>query len=284
VGSQIRLTLGMKVKMRRSGGNMVKITPATIPIIDAFERNEGCIMCSVWLKDEFQSMELVEDNEVSMDQAFRRDVADASGFCNRHMHVLYRTVFGGGIPDGLGYAMYVQDSIEKFHETIQTIYTSFNEVGKKSLNFLSKERTPQAVIESSGGKLEKMLQGTRICEICRRMLLADARRTRTLVDMVGHDEDFAEKFGKTGRLCYPHFVSAIQMVPTRRVKKKAVAAQLVAMELRCLKETGNLLADGGRASPEMAAMMIGGVEGLYCFTKKTSNPTVLAQAEGRGKR
>ena len=284
MGSQICLTLGMRVKMRRSGGNMVKITPATIPLLDAFERNEGCIMCSIWLKDEFQSMEFVEDNEVSMDQAFRRDVADASGFCNRHMHVLYKTVFGGGIPDGLGYAMYVQDSIEKFYETIQGVYTSFNEVGKRSWNVLAKERTPQAVIESSAVKFERMLLGSRICEICRRMLLADARRTRTLVDMLGHDEDFAEKFGKTGRLCYPHFVSAIQMVPTRRVKKKAVAAQLVEMELRCLKEVDYLLADGGKASPEMAAMMIGGVEGLYCLTKKGPNPIAVGHVEDQGRR
>jgi Family of unknown function (DUF6062) len=261
---------------------MVNISPATIPILEAFERNEGCVLCSLWLKDEFQSMEFVEDNEISMDQAFRKDVADASGFCNRHMHVLYRTVFGGGIPDGLGYAMYAQDSVEKFHETIQAIYTAQSEAGKKSWNVLSKERTPQAVIESSAGKFEKMLQGSRICEICRRMLLADARRTRTLVDMLGH-EDFAERFSKSGRLCFPHFVTSIQMVPTRRVKKKTVAALLVETEMRCLAEVDHLLGDGGKASPEMAAMMIAGVEGLYCVTKKSPNPSAAVMAETRSK-
>ena len=261
---------------------MVNISPATVPILESFERNEGCVLCSIWLKDEFQSMEFVEDNEVSMDQAFRRDVADSSGFCNRHMHVLYRAVFGGGIPDGLGYAMYAQDSIEKFHETIQSVYTSYQNVGKNSWNVLAKERTPQAVIESSAGKFEKTLQGSRICEICRRMLLADGRRTRTFVDMMGH-EDFAESFSKSGRLCFPHFVTSIQMVPTRRVKKKVVAALLVETELRCLKEVDNLLADGGKASPEMAAMMIAGVEGLYSVTKKSSNPLTSGMAESRSK-
>ena len=250
---------------------MVHITPSTIPLLEAFERDEGCILCYLWLKDEFQSMEFVEDNEVSMDSAFRRDVIDSSAFCNTHMHVLYRSVFSGGIPDGLGYAMYAQDTIEMFHEGIQAVQTAFQESRKKSWNVLSKERTPEVVMGSAAEKLGQRLRGTRICEICRRMLLADGRRARVLVDMLGH-EDFAAKFASSGRICLPHFVTAMQMLPSRRVNKQAVAALLVKTELRCLKDVDHLLAEGGKASPEMAAMMIAGVEGLYCITKKGPNP------------
>jgi hypothetical protein len=258
---------------------MVHLTPATIPLLEAFERDEGCVLCYLWQKDEFQSMEFVEDNEVSMDEAFRRDVVAASGFCNRHMHVLHRMVFSGGIPDGLGYAMYAEDTVEMFHESLQAMQTAFHESRKKSWNVLSKERTPRAVIDSATKKLEETIQGTRICEICRRMLLADARRTRTLLDMLGH-ADFAGKFASSGRLCFPHFVTSIQMLPTRRVNKQAVAALLIETELRSLKDVDRLLAQGGRASPEMAATIIAGVEGLYCLTKKTPNSMV---GQGTGK-
>lgn len=264
---------------------MVHITPATIPLLEAFERDEGCILCYLWMKDEFQSMQFVEDNEVSMDAAFRKDVVDASGFCNRHMHVLHRMVFSGGIPDGLGYAMYAEDTVEMFHGSIQAMQTAFHESRKKSWNVLSRERTPKAVMESAALKLDEKIQGTRICEICRRMLLADARRTRTLLDMLGYD-DFAGKFASSGRLCFPHFVTSIQMLPTRRANKKVVAAALVKMELRCLKGVDDILAQGGKATPEMAAMMIAGVEGLYSVTKKTANPLaahVPGETGNRGK-
>jgi len=225
-------------------------------------------LCYLWLKDEFQSMGFVEDNEVSMDEAFRRDVVAAAGFCNRHMHVLHRMVFSGGIPDGLGYAMYAEDTVEMFREKLQTMQSAFQESRNRSWNVLSKERTPRAVIESTAEKLEATLEGTRICEICRRMLLADARRARTLLDMLGH-QDFAARFAASGRLCFPHFVTSMQMLPTRRVNRQAVATLLVETELRCLEGVGQLLAQGGRASPEMAAMMLAGVEGLYCVTKKS---------------
>jgi uncharacterized protein DUF6062 len=256
---------------------MVHVTPATIPLLEAFERDEGCLLCYLWLKDEFQSMEFVEDNEVSMDEAFRRDVVASSGFCNRHMHVLHRMVFSGGIPDGLGYAMYAEDTVEMLHESIQAIQTAFHDSRKKSWNVLSKERTPRAVIESSAEKLEETFRGTRICEICRRMLLADARRTRTLLDMLGH-QDFAGRFASSGRLCFPHFVTLMQMLPTRGVNKQAVAALLMETELKCLKGVEDLLSEGGKASPEMAAMIIAGVEGLYCVTKKGPNPMTTAGA------
>jgi hypothetical protein len=222
-------------------------------------------------------MEFVEDNEVSMDEAFRRDVVASSGFCNRHMHELHRTVFSGGIPDGLGYAMYAEDTVEMFRERLQAIQTAFYESRKKSWNVLSKERTPKAVIESAAEKLEETIQGTRICEICRRLLLADARRTRTLLDMLGH-QDFAERFASSGRLCFPHFVTSIQMLPTRRVNRHAVAALLMETELKCLKGVDNVLAEGGKASPEMAATVVAGVEGLYCVTKKGPNPLTAGGA------
>jgi hypothetical protein len=254
---------------------LVQITPLTIPILEAFERDEGCVLCYLWKKEEFASMQLVEDNEVSMDQAFRRDVVDSAGFCNNHMHSLYRVVFSGGIPDGLGYAMYAEDTVEMYQETLRLMQASFRDSRNKSWNVLSKERTPRAVVDSSAEKLQKKLEGKRICEICRRMLLLDGRRSRTLVEMLNH-EDFAEKFVASGRLCFPHFVTAMQMVPTRRVNKQKVATALIEMELRCLKGVDKLLTEGGKASPEMAAMMIAGAEGLYCLTKKNPNPLATA--------
>src|SRR5436309_5873314 len=113
---------------------MVQVTPATIPLLEAFERDEDCVLCYLWLKDEFQSMEFVEDNEVSMDEAFRRDVVASSGFCNRHMHALHRTVFSGRIPDGLGYAMYAEETVQMFRERLQAIQRAFYESRKKSWN------------------------------------------------------------------------------------------------------------------------------------------------------
>ena len=67
-------------------------------------------------------------------------------------------------------------------------------------------------------------------------------------------------------------VTSMQMLPTRRVNRRAVAALLTETELRRLKGVDDLLAEGANASPEMAAMMIAGVEGLYCVTKKGPNP------------
>jgi hypothetical protein len=120
------------------------------------------------------------------------------------------------------------------------------------------------------------MEGSRICEICRRLLLIDGRRARTLVDMLAHDEDFAGQFAKSGRLCFPHFVTSMQMLRTRRVDKQQVATMLLETELRCLKDVDNLLTKGGKASPDMAATIIAGIEGLYCVTKKSPNPLTEA--------
>jgi hypothetical protein len=178
--------------------------------------------------------------------------------------------------------MYAEDTVAMLRERLQAMLTAFHESRKKSWNVLSKERTPKAVIESAAEKLEETIQGTRICEICRRLLLADARRTRTLLDMLGH-HDFAGRFASSGRLCFPHFVTSIQMLPTRRVNKRAVAALLVETELKCLRGVDSLLAEGGNTSPEMASMIIAGAEGLYCVTKKGPNPltTRAGQTQAR---
>ncbi len=90
--------------------------------------------------------------------------------------------------------------------------------------------------------------------------------------MLGHDDEFRDKFEKSGRICFPHFVTAMQMLQTRRVDKQKVAVSLIESELRCMKEVDRLLTEGGKASPEMAAAMIAGVDGLYCVTKKSPNP------------
>jgi len=65
----------------------------------------------------------------------------------------------------------------------------------------------------------------------------------------------------------------MQMLQTRRfVNKQAVATALLEAEIRCLKDVDRLLTGGGKASPEMAASIMAGVDGLYCVTKKSPNP------------
>ena len=161
-------------------------------------------------------------------------------------------------------------------ENVSGMQTSLHNSRGKSWNVLSKERSPEAVIELSPGKLRKMMEGSRICEICRRLLLIDGRRARTFIDMLAHDEDFRGKFSKSGRLCFPHFVTSMQMLQTRRVNKQEVATIMIETELRCIKDVNRLLTEGGKGSPEMASAMIAGVDGLYCNTKKSPNPLTEA--------
>src|ERR1022692_1224968 len=135
---------------------MAQKTPAMIQLMEAFDRNEPCPLCYLWLKDEIESMRHVEDSEVSMDKEFRGEIASAAGFCNRHMHTLYRVVFSGQILDGLGYAQYAEDTVRSFREDIYMMQSAFQKEKSRKNKWkgLAKEKSPKEIIDLVAKELE----------------------------------------------------------------------------------------------------------------------------------
>jgi hypothetical protein len=166
--------------------------------------------------------------------------------------------------------------IKKYEEDLARLTTNLK--GAKGAG----EEPITAVIR----KLEETISGDEMCPVCAELLESDRARISSLLEML-ESKDFAELYGKSGAMCMPHFVSAMQLVPKSPLKNLEGAwSLLVKTELASLESVDHLLNERMKkyswdfrhegmspdeASAQKIAMLsIAGVEGLYCRPRKTS--------------
>jgi hypothetical protein len=266
---------------------LVEKSILTIPILDALRKHEnGCPLCHLWKKDEAEFMEQVEANEASMDPSFRRRVVRSSGFCNRHTHELFRLAFSGKVLDGLGYAMYEDDVIGAFAESLKDIQSKLRRDGE------GKTRPSKAAIDSVSSELERRVTGGDACPICEKLLDSDKTRVGVFLQMLG-DEGFVAVLAGSGWLCLPHLASALDLARARPNDHGPTVDLLIRVELDCLRKVDGHLKERIRkyswdarnetlsaeqvGAQETGMRLIAGVDGLYCRTRKV--PHRLARNE-----
>ncbi len=265
---------------------MTKKDLLRIPILDAFAEGDFCPLCLIWSKDELEYLTYVESNEMTSSGGFRKEVAEAMGFCNRHMHLLYDVAFSSQAEDGLGYATYVRDVIVEFERVIRVIDSSINSERRRGVgrSFIPTGRASRGMVGASEA-VRRAIAGATICPICSHLLDSDRRTVRVLLGMLDDDADFAATFGRSAGVCAVHLAAIIDSMGRSRPEKDATVSLIMKVELESLGRMHNLLDErirkyswefrNDRVSPDeansqkFAMNFIGGIEGLHCKTRKT---------------
>jgi len=200
----------------------------TVTVLDAIKNSDGCLLCYLWLKAETRLMEHLLTNEVVMDSGFRERVIAAKGFCNRHMHLLYKTAYGGSTENGLGYALYMQDIVKRFVEQIGAVNLDSLprlEVSAKSSVIIHRRRMRKAFLGLRAA-LERVLRGEKTCPACESLWSSDQIHLHTIVQMLD-DKNFGEEFKASKGLCLLHTIAAIQMISQSKLKNPVNATQIL---------------------------------------------------------
>ncbi len=200
---------------------LVKKDITTLDILYAFEKAETCPLCYLWLKSEERLMPHLLTNEVNMDPDFRSKVVNARGFCNRHMHLLYRTAYTPGNQDGLGYALYMQDVINFMVNQFKEARSKIEGVMSDSSGLLGKRKAAK-LVKQTVNEFENNFIGTNSCPACEYLKQLDSLRTGTVIRLLDEDKEFRKIFLSSKGFCIPHFISIIKMVSETKVKNQKI--------------------------------------------------------------
>lgn len=271
-----------------AGSQVVEKTIATIEVLEAFEKSDGCPLCSLWAASERSLVERAEANEVTMDPDFRSKVVASSGFCNRHMHLLFEVSFSGHTENGLAYALYSNDVVAGLERSLRSIYAD-NHITHPptSDGFLAKRPTSRDQAKQVSSKVSAALRGSASCPICEILVESEQRVIRTFLSMLADDE-FAGLYSKSAGICFPHFASSLGLLTREKKESESVVPLLYRKQLMTLASVRNLLEGRIRkyswehrdevispeeADAQRAALgMIAGTEGLYCRDRKVTLP------------
>jgi hypothetical protein len=210
---------------------MVEKNLLTICILEAIEQSTGCLLCYLWSKDESRHMEHLLTNEVVMDPWFREKVVLAKGFCNHHMHLLYRTAREPGVLDGGSFALYMRSVVESIEDLESLSHKSLDALAKRrNFGIVTRRRTHRELLLKLHKTLTHTVKGEQACPACESLSASDTRHSDTLIKML-YDKDFREEFESSNGLCLPHFLSAIRMVDLGKDKESiSVAGTLIKVE------------------------------------------------------
>jgi hypothetical protein len=220
---------------------MIEKNILTVTILEGMQRSKGCPLCYLWTECEERYLKHILTSEVVMDPAFREKVVAARGFCNRHAHMLYRAIHRGDVEDGLGYALYMKDIIEKIIEQLSHLCTSLSNDFKPSKGGVLFRRRKRSIITLND--VIKRKPRRQQCPLCEHLWSMNQIHLHTFVQMLD-DEDFRIEFNSSKGLCLPHFVSAMQMVCTSKLKNPIYVAQaLIDVEMKRLQLIEHLLSE-----------------------------------------
>jgi len=252
----------------------------TIEILEAIEKFAGCPLCYLWMEYEERNMEYLLTNEVVMDPGFREKVVLAKGFCNYHMHLLYKTANKPGVLDGLGYALYMRDVVESILEALRSVPLEILSKleNKANINILSRREKRRHIFSWLCKAVRRAVQGERPCPACESLRSFDEMHLDTLLQMLD-DEDFRKDFQSSKALCLPHFFSAVGMVRSSKLRNSVdVTRTLIEVEKKGLETVASYLSEFIRKhdwntrneprGPEvnannMSLNILAGAQGLY---------------------
>ena len=250
---------------------MASTTSLTTEVSDAFgEGKRGCVLCSLWTSEEATLTGKIRKEGLQLDSKLREKVVAASGFCNRHTHVLHK------VEGGPGCAECSRAVLKKLEGDLAALLPGLQ----------AATGTGKDTLATTIGQLERTISGDAVCPVCEKLLESDKQRVTSLLQML-EDKDFAERYGKSDAMCMPHFVTAMRLLQGLSLKDLEGAwSLLVRAEVARLSSVDNLLNERMRKyswdfrsegiSPEEVGaqktgmLAIVGVEGLYCRPQKTS--------------
>lgn len=159
----------------------------TIPVNDAFNEGMECPICSIRKK--------LEDDAISytMGPSYMEDdiraMTDKSGFCGRHINMMYKS------GNRLGMALMLKTHYDKVIKDIEQIKEEPS--AKKGL--FSKNKTEESPVADYLENLNKD------CFVCNRINNVYDRYIDTIFYLWKHDKDFKELFCNSKGFCNIHY-------------------------------------------------------------------------------
>jgi len=150
----------------------MKVNIINSKILDAIEKAEYCVLCSIKKEIENRALENFLRNEVITNPEVRKKVKEALGFCETHMKLLYDRIFKGGTEDGLAFCIYLQEIYSEILERL---------------------------------KMEKSIQRGK-CLICKYIEEIEILYEEAFLKLL-EEEEFRKKYKDSKGLCVKHFLN-----------------------------------------------------------------------------
>jgi hypothetical protein len=267
---------------------MVEKNRLTIPILEGIEQSVGCPLCYLWLKTEKSHMEHLLTNEVVMDPEFRQKVVLAKGFCNHHMHLLYKTAYKPGVLDGLGYALYARDVVESVIEQLELFHLKgIDKLESMATRRIYWKRDRKHVVAQLLNIVRRAVLRKLPCPACEHLSSLDEIYLHTYLEMMNDDSVWKDfRLSKRG-LCVPHFEAAVRMLDSGKLGASAKIAVLVfELEIELFQSIAHHLSEfirkqswDARNEPRgtegeannMSLNLLVGAQGLYMGRKYDEN-------------
>jgi hypothetical protein len=263
---------------------MVEKNLLTISILEAIEQSAGCPLCYLWLKTQERQLEDLLSDEVVMNPDFRESVVLAKGFCNHHMHLLYKTAQKPGVLDGLGYALYARDIVGSIIGQLERF--PLEDLEKReimaSIKLLRWRKGKKHLVAQLFDIVRRAVRGKLPCPACKHLRTFDEIHLHTLLAMLKND-DFRKDFRRSKRgLCIPHFEAAMRTLESSKLTDSAkIAMSVFELEIEHLESIAHYLSEfirkqswDARDEPrgsevntnKMALEFLVGAAGLCCET------------------
>lgn len=161
----------------------------TIPLNDAFSKNDGCAFCRLFAT--LEKNEVKRITGAAMMEPGVRVETNEHGFCFRH----FKMIANSG----------------KRHPTALIIQSHLEEITKN----LSRKK---------GKALTEYVKNLNSdCYICNRLDDTKSAIMRNFFYLIKNDEKFAEKFEEQSNICFPHAESMLKFAESELSKKEAAA-------------------------------------------------------------
>ncbi len=184
----------------------------TIPITDVFEPKDGCPICRLRNTLEQRSVDYITG--AAMMEPDIRIMTNELGFCERHMHMIYK------VPKKLSVALILESHLAEIQKEI------FNK------NFLLDKK-------AKSNRVERLQDS---CFVCDKINNAVSRYLETVVLMFERDRDFRDLYREQPVICLEHYKDLCK-VALKKLKGKMLSDFLEATDEITKKYLDTLQAD-----------------------------------------
>lgn len=169
----------------------------TIPVTDAFNEDCECPVCAMKKELENNAIDFTMGPSYMEDDI--RASTDATGFCEKHVKMLYEN------KNKLGLALMLKTHMDK---TIKDLEKLSSQTGGLSSSLFKKRKEQPDGVSAYVNKLNNS------CFICERISDTFKRYIITIFHLYKTENDFRNIFSSSKGLCTPHYGLLYEMAPS----------------------------------------------------------------------
>lgn len=173
----------------------------TIPVNEAYDRDDECPLCELEKKLEYDAVKYAL-GAAMMEPDFRIE-SNEKGYCNRHFSQMFDA------KNKLPLALVLETHLGELRKKIEKLEKTAKSLEAEKGGLFKKNGSDKAIAEISEilGKTEKT------CMVCEKVNHTMERYIDVLLYMWVNDEKFKEKFDRSRGVCLKHFKALAEAAP-----------------------------------------------------------------------